>query len=86
MYLLACQVELPLTIQVSVVVSLVCRALLFPFGFVRVCVCVCVCVCMRVCVCVCVNVCFENAGSQLCFGLLLFFLMFLVLRYHMKKT
>ena len=31
LYLLACQVELPWAIQVFVVVSLVCRALLFPF-------------------------------------------------------
>ena len=50
-YILACQVELPYAVQVFVVVSLVCRALLFPF----VC-CLSVCVFVCVCVCLCVSV------------------------------
>ena len=49
--LLARQVELPYAVQVFVVVSLVCRALLFPF----VC-CLSVCVFVCVCVCLCVSV------------------------------
>ena len=44
LYLLACQMELPLAIQVFVVVSLVCRALIFPF------VCLFVCFSPSLCV------------------------------------